>query len=1429
MNRRSALLIILLAFVLIVPTLLLLPGTAKADYPNGPTGLSASPGDGHVFLSWNACSGGVQYYQIEVNGNVHALTTYTSEDVEYYPTYGVPLTNGVSYTFRVGVQYSGHGDICYSNEITIAPRPPTVPDTPSITSSSASGNGQVYLAWTTPSDGGASIQGYRIYVDGSERTTTSSTSITISSLTKLQTYTFKVAAYNSVGTGSQSSSASVTVHGVPDAPTGLSATAGNANASLSWNAPVNTGGLSIDYYVVYRDGTDISHVNSGTSYLVTGLTNGQDYSFKVAAHNSDGVGAQTSAVPCIPYTVADAPTGLTSIAGNTQVVLNWAAPAFNGGRVIDYYVVYQDEIDIQHVSGLAYTVNGLTDLQSYSFMVAAHNAAGSGPNSSSADATPFNPPSVAIASPADDSYNNTGSAIVTWLGTDNDGSGLAYYNLSIFNGAIWDNTTNIAPSEVSMVLNDLEDGSYTVHVEVVDNADHSGGASISFIVDTVNPSLVIDSPSSGSYQTTGSVTVAWTESDATSGIAETEISTDGTTWETVTGASGLLTLAEGPHTVYIRVTDHAGNINETSVSFTVDSLAPTLYITSPADSSYNSTGSVTVSWSGSDDDGTGIAYYEASIDGGGRTNLSFATSHTFSGLAGGSHTVAIRAVDIAGNAASDSVSFTVSFGPVIHVTSPVTIDSPATMASPSYTNAQTMIVSGTVTDFAPIASANWTYYVNGIELLHGSVSDLDALYDYNEEYELQLGNNTIVFTLNDTAGNSVTLRIIVFYSTGPVMDYPASPIVTEQNEVDLVISATDRVPMTGGNCTHYLNGTLLGSYSIDDLVAGKTSFSEAVSFQLEQGTNLFVIVVNDSAGNMVTFSLTILYDTTAPTIDITSPGDGSYNNTGSMIVVWSGQDDDFGSGIAYYWVSIDGGEWSNLSTDTSRQFDALTEGQHSVVVNAFDNAGNNATSEVIFIVSFGPLVSISPSSPIYTDQSEFDMTIVASDHAPLTTGNISQYVNGVLMHEDTINDLLAGQTIFDQPVPFHLEFGTNVFFITVNDSAGNSAMFIVTIVYDTTKPDVNIVVPGPGAWYNTTELNITWAANDNIELEPYYWVSLDGGDWINVTSEYNVFSSLPEGQHTIEVRVFDLVGNYNSTSRAFNIETTGPIVSILYPTDGMHLNTSSVMVEWTASSPSGPSRYWSSIDGGEWTEEALNTSREYTLADGAHTISIKVEDFAGNWNVIEASFVVDTAEPTVIANSPTGEDVALTSVVSVTFSEAMNTSSVNIAINGVTGTISWSDNTATFTPSSALASNTSFTVTISGRDPAGNAVSYEWSFITTNNGVIEGVIKDSNGNPIVNATVTLSNGMNATTDSNGHFVFNDVVAGNYNLTVTKDGSLIATQEVTVTAGQSSNLGSMSIPAIASTGNNVALALTIVAMLFVGLLAGIVTYRTKEKE
>jgi len=105
-----------------------------------------------------------------------------------------------------------------------------------------------------------------------------------------------VTATNSAGSASATSAATATIAaGVPGAPTSVTATGGNAQATVSFTAPAITGGVAITSYTVTSSPGGVTATGSASPITVTGLTNGTAYTFTVTATNSVGTGPASAA------------------------------------------------------------------------------------------------------------------------------------------------------------------------------------------------------------------------------------------------------------------------------------------------------------------------------------------------------------------------------------------------------------------------------------------------------------------------------------------------------------------------------------------------------------------------------------------------------------------------------------------------------------------------------------------------------------------------------------------------------------------------------------------------------------------------------------------------------------------------------------------------------------------------------------------------------------------------------------------------------------------------------------------------------------------------------------------------------------------------------------------------------------------------------
>ena len=207
------------------------------------------------------------------------------------------------------------------------------------------------------------------------------------------------------GTSSTSSADQFTYEGVstgvqvtvPGAPTNVSATAGNAAATVTWSLPADNGSAIVTYTVIATDSTNSSNGGESsvvdgaamTSCIGAGLTNGDSYTFTVTSTNGVGTGpASSDSNPVTPMAVPGAPRNVSATRGNASATVSWTAPSSDGGSAITRYVVIVSGSGAKAcvtAGTTSCTVTSLSNGIAYTFTVTAANEFGTGPASSASN------------------------------------------------------------------------------------------------------------------------------------------------------------------------------------------------------------------------------------------------------------------------------------------------------------------------------------------------------------------------------------------------------------------------------------------------------------------------------------------------------------------------------------------------------------------------------------------------------------------------------------------------------------------------------------------------------------------------------------------------------------------------------------------------------------------------------------------------------------------------------------------------------------------------------------------------------------------------------------------------------------------------------------------------------------------------------------
>lgn len=382
------------------------------DRPGAPTGASAvSNSAGTALVSWSAGSSGGS----PITG--FTVTDHTQGDSKSCGAVTQCIfegrENGKDHTFSVtATNEAGESDPSNRTTVKIDGKPET-PGAPTM----KAGDTTITVSWSAPRNDGSPMQGYDVELSpGGHRQSTGpdQTSVTFSSLSNGTAYTARVKARNQTQESEWSAPSQPTApYGAPGTPTGVSATASDGTAQVTWNAPSNANGRDIEYYEVSAGGAAPVRVNAPTTSasLNVGYSM-QRVTFTVVAVNdaNDPAGHTSTAASASAWVVGDVnPPTITSVAatGNSREIrIGVEFQPGNGwgkGDVTGYEWAVADSTVWQSLptGGGTVTSATLADGAPATIKVRVTVSKGGDSVESSAEATggsvtPFGPPSVQV-------------------------------------------------------------------------------------------------------------------------------------------------------------------------------------------------------------------------------------------------------------------------------------------------------------------------------------------------------------------------------------------------------------------------------------------------------------------------------------------------------------------------------------------------------------------------------------------------------------------------------------------------------------------------------------------------------------------------------------------------------------------------------------------------------------------------------------------------------------------------------------------------------------------------------------------------------------------------------------------------------------------------------------------------------------------------
>ncbi|MBJ7348730.1 MAG: hypothetical protein JHC87_09195, partial [Thermoleophilaceae bacterium] len=650
--------------------------------------------------------------------------------------------------------------------------------------------------------------------------------------------------------------------------------------------------------------------------------------------------------------------------------------------------------------------------------------------------------------------------------------------------------------------------------------------------------------------------------------------------------------------VTVRGTDSAGNSSTAAVTFTVDTTLPVAAISMPLNNAFVSTATPSITFTATD---TNISTRQCKVDAG--VYATCTSPYTTPAMADGAHSVTVRGTDLAGNQGTAVVNLTVdTTNPVAAISSPAN-GSVSASAQPSIAFTSTD-ANATTTDCKVDAGAYAGCTSPFVPTAQGD------------------GSHTISVRATDAAGNTNVAAVTVTVdATNPslAISAPASNLITSNAAPTVLFSVVDTTA-TAQECK--VDG---GSYA-----ACSSPFAVPA---LADGAHSISVRATDAASHQNSVTVSITVDTTLPAVTFSAPAANAYMTDTTPDAGFAVTD----ATATTTECKVDGGAFASCSSPFTAA--TLTDGAHSFTVRATDAATNQRTATRNFTIDTTlPVVTItSPLNASTTGNASPDVTFSSSDASAVTT--------------ECKVDAGSFASCNSPFATSGLSNAAHTVTVRATDQATNQGSSTTTFTVDTTFPTVAISTPASGSLTNDTTPSVTFSSTGSAPLTAN--CKVDGGSFAGCSSPFTP-AALTDGPHTVTVQITDGLARLTSTSVSLTVDGTVPDVAIASP------SVASVLSDSTPNIAFGITDVHSTTDECQVDVGVFAPcTTPFTappLSDGAHSVTVRGTDTAGNQNTASVGFVVDTIAPGLAITSPLSAATLAVNTAAVLFTSSDATS-----------------------------------------------------------------------------------------------------------------------------------------------------------------------------